>query len=315
MKHRILALALCMALLAGLLTGCAKPQAQQAEADDGLNVYAGFYPIYAIAEMIVENVPAVRLNCLVQPQDGCLRAYALSDWDLALLSSADAVLIGGRGLEGFESLLYTLGESGPGVSALLYNMELSGFKGIAADEDSHWSGENPHIYMKTDGAIAFAERIAGSLSLLDARNSEKYAANLESAKEKLIALQTEIRGQNTTLAGKSIIIMNEALLYTAEEFGLTIEKCIERESSEAFYEKTLQSCLDELRGCESKVILIEKQAPEAFCRALEAAGFALARLDTLSTRPANDGSDGYFEALRQNAAAIQAAFAAGEDME
>ena len=40
------------------------------DAVEELNVYATFYPLYAIAEMILEDVPDARLNCLVQPQDG-----------------------------------------------------------------------------------------------------------------------------------------------------------------------------------------------------------------------------------------------------
>lgn len=312
MKRRITALAFCIVLLCGLLTGCKNQEAQQAIQDDVLDIYASFYPIYAVAGMICEDATDVRLNCLAQPQDGCLRAYALSDWDLALLSSADAVLIGGRGLESFESLLYSFGEDGPTVSALLYNMELGGFE-TAADEESHWAGNNPHIYMSTDGAIALAERIAGSLTMLDGKNSKHYAAKLEAAKQKLEELKTEICSMNAQLAGNKVILMHEALLYTAEEFGLTVEKCVERESGEAFHDSTLAACIESLQNCEARVILIEKQAPQAFCRALEDAGFVLARMDVLSTRRSIEGSDGYFEALRQNAAAISTAFAAGEE--
>jgi len=312
MKRRILAPVICMALLACLMTGCTKQKPQMAERDDVLDVYASFYPIYAIADMICGDVSNVRLNCLVQPQDGCLRAYALSDWDLALLDSADALLIGGRGLESFETLLYTLGENGPAVSGLLYDMELREFETAFEDEESHWTGGNPHIYMHTDGAIRTAERIAGSLGMLNAGNREKYAANLETAKDKLMALQAEIRAENALIEGKNVIVMNEALLYVADEFGLKVEKCIERESGEALYDHSLDACIRELKGCEARVILIEKQAPEAFCRALEDAGYDLIYLDVLSTHRADEGYEGYLEALRQNADAIYAAFAAGE---
>ena len=313
MKRRILAPVLCIALLTCLLTGCTKQKAQLAERDDLLDVYASFYPIYAIADMICGDVSNVRLNCLVQPQDGCLRSYALSDWDRALLAnSADALLIGGRGLESFESMLYTLGENGPAVSGLLYNMELREFETAFDDEESHWTGENPHIYMHTDGAICIAEHVAGSMSMLDPGNSEKYAANLETAKEKLMTLQAEIHGGKASIEGENVIVMNEALLYAAEEFGLKVEKCIERESGEALYDHSLDACIMELKGCEARVILIEKQAPEAFCRALEDAGYDLIYLDVLSTHRADDGYEGYLEALRQNANAINAAFAAGE---
>ena len=90
-----------------------------------ISVYATFWPVYALSNAVMKDVPDARLRLLVQPQDGCLRDYALSDWDAAILSrSADAVLMGGRGLESFESALFGWGESGPAVSAVLYNLEL-----------------------------------------------------------------------------------------------------------------------------------------------------------------------------------------------
>lgn len=316
MGRRLLALILCMALLAGVLTGCGKQQVQQPKDDGVMDVYASFYPIYAIAAMIADGAQNLRLNCLVQPQDGCLRDYGLSDWDLALLTgSADVLLIGGRGLEGFENLLYGLGENGPGVSALLYNLDLRSFEAGNADEASHWTGVNPHIYIKTGGAIALAERIAGSLMLLDDKNSAVYKLNLERTKDTLTALQQELAAANAHLMGRKVIVMQEALLYAAEEYGLVVEACVMRESGEAFYDQALESCINELQQKEAGVILIEKQAPEAFCRALEDAGFAIARLDVLSTRSAGEGSGAYIEALRANAVAICDAFAAGEELE
>lgn len=316
-KKRALAALLCLVLLLSMLTGCEKaaPEPEQEEKTD-LNVYATFYPIYAIASMITQDVPELKLNCLVQPQDGCLRDYSLSDWDLALLlGSADAVLAGGRGLESFESLLYALGEDGPAVSGVLYNMELSSVELQTQREDSHWEGENPHIFLKTDGAMEIAVRIAAILEELDPRYADIYAKNLETTKNRLKSLQQEIRAEGEALAGQSVILMNEALLYCAEEFDMEIALCIERESGEALYDQSLENCLTQLEDCGAQVIFVEKQAPQRFCEALEAVGYRLVRLDTLSTRRADEGSEGYFEAIRANAAAIQAAFAAeGEDI-
>lgn len=312
---KLLALVLCMILMAAVLSGCSSNQESSEQAEDEvLTVYAAFYPIYALADMIVQDVPGLSLNCLVQPQDGCLRDYMLSDWDLSLLANAaDTVLIGGRGLENFENLLYNLGEDGPGVTALMYNMELDSFNDATKDDESHWSGENPHIYMKTDGALALAERIAGSMRLMDAENSDIYEKNLAAAQAQLVALKAELQRETAHLKGKPVIVMNEALLYTAEEHSLEIEGVICRESGEALYDKALENCLKTLAGLQTKVILIEKQAPEAFCRTLEAAGYALARLDVLSTRTASDGGEGYFESMRANTAAICDAFAAAEE--
>ncbi|MBQ8505989.1 MAG: zinc ABC transporter substrate-binding protein [Clostridia bacterium] len=311
-KLRAIAGILCMVLLLGMLAGCEKaPVKPQTEEKSALSVYATFYPFYALASMIGEGVPDLQVNCLVQPQDGCLRAYQLSDWDLALLTgAADAVIAGGRGLESFESILYALGDEGPAIASVLYNMDLSSYSPAETAEESHWSGENPHIYLKIDGAIEIAERIAANFAVIDPEYGDLYAENLEKAKNRLESLKTEVHSDDQTLVGNPVAVINEALVYVAEEFELEIALCIERESGEDFYESDLEACLVALSESSAKVVLIEKQAPQRFCEALEAAGYAVAKLDTLSTRRAGEGSEGYFEAQRANAAAIKAAFAA-----
>ncbi len=311
-KQRITALLICIALLTVMLVGCTMEQPEAA--DDGvLNIYSSFYPIYAITKALSEGVPDLRVSCLVQPQDGCLRDYQLSDWDLALLTrSADAIIIGGRGLESFESLLFSLGEDGPAISAVLYNMDLSSYSPAEPSEDSHWNGENPHIFLKTDGAKQIAERIAASLSLYDPDNREIYEQNLVGFYNRLKSVQDEMQTLVGPLAGNPVIVLNEALIYTAEECALTIERCLDRDSGEAYYDAELEHCIESLLTCEARVILIERQAPAAFCRALEDAGFSLARLDTLSTRRTDEGIDTYIDALISNVYATLAAFEQAE---
>ena len=119
MRRRLLA---ALTVLTFVLSGC-RPLVT--DATKALSVYATFYPIYALTDAVMAGIPDAALHCLVQPQDGCLRNYQLSDWDISLLASgADAVILGGRGLESFESTLTGWGETGPAVSAVLYNQEL-----------------------------------------------------------------------------------------------------------------------------------------------------------------------------------------------
>ena len=314
---KLIALLLCMCLMTCALSGCGltgvKEEAlPEAEA---LSVYATFYPIYALTALIADGVPELQINCLAQPMDGCLRNYSLSDWDLALLTrSADAVITGGRGLEAFESTLYALGEDGPAIVSVLYNLELMTAKpDNETDEESHWTDENPHIYMAIDGAIAIAERIAANLTVLDPRYTDLYAKNLENAKNRLESLREEMHSLTGDLTGRKSIVMNEALVYAAQEYGIDIELCYARESGEALYDRGLEDCIEQLHSCDARVILMEKQAPEAFRRALEAAGFRVAALDVLSTRRASEGAEGYFEAQLANARMLAAAFS--EEME
>ena len=306
-----IALLLGMCLLAGALSGCGLHAEEEVPQEpEALSVYATFYPIYALTSLVADGVPDLQVNCLTQPMDGCLRSYSLSDWDLALLmQSADAAIAGGRGLEAFESMLYALGENGPAVTSVLYNLELATVKPAnETGEDSHWTDENPHIYMTIDGAIAIAERIAANLAVLDPKYGDLYDQNLQEAKNRLESLRTEMHEVAGGLQGQKVIVMNEALVYAAQEYGLDVELCYARESGEGIYDRDLEASIELLSTCDARVILLEKQAPEALRRALEEAGFRVAALDVLSTRRASEGAEGYFETQLANARALAAAF-------
>lgn len=310
MRHfkKWIALAVCLCLGGSILCSCEKQENEQVET---LNLYASFYPIYALTAMITQNVPDVYLSCLVQPQDGCLRAYSLSDWDFALLNrSADAIILGGEGLESFETLLYLLGEEGPAVSTVLNGIELTTQQGANTQEDAetHWLDPNPHIYMKIDGAQEILKHISASLSIMDPKYETLYAENLELAQSELKALQEEIHQTVGDRSDIKVAVMNEALVYTAQEYALDVALYYDRDSGESLSGTGLEQCLSALEESGAKVILIEKQAPQSLLNALKAAGYAVAPMDILSTRTANEGYNGLFEAYRANAEALNKAF-------
>lgn len=306
---RFLSVLICLCLLTSALVGCNKKEAP-VEKNASSIIYATFYPLYAAVDWLTKDVPDVQVNCLVQPQDGCLRDYQLSDWDLALLSGADLVIAGGRGLESFESVLYALGEDGPAVSALLYNMELLEQRGVNTQEDtqSHWLDANPHIYMTAEGMAEIVRRVANTLILFDSENEALYHKNMDDALARLNVLRDELNANLAHLKNEKVIVMNEALVYAVNEYGLEAGLFYERESGATIDVADLEACLQALQESGAQVILIEKQAPQALCEALEGAGYRLARMDTLSTRRAADGSDGYFEAQRSNVQALLDAF-------
>ena len=304
-----MAATLILALLTMTLTGCGPLVTDEVET---LSIYATFWPVYALTEAVTRGVPDVALRCLVQPQNGCLRTYQLSEWDAALLSSgADAVIMGGRGLESFESTLFGWGDAGPEVSAVLYNLELYNQDDSTqgdSEAESHLHGANPHLYMSISGAKEIIESISAMMQTFDPRYADQYVSNAQSAAQRLDALLAETKGELNELAGKRVIVMNEALVYPALDYDLEVAGFIERESGENLAGQALEKCLELLSGMEAKVLLIERQAPGAFVDALEANGYAVARLDVLSTRREGEGFDDYIECLRGNAQAIRDAF-------
>ncbi len=294
-------------IVALLLSGC-RPLV--ADAPKQLTVYATFYPIYALADAVAQGVPDLQLHCLVQPQDGCLRSYALSDWDLYMLTSADAVIAGGRGLEAFESGLFSMGDKGPAVSAVLYSLELVNARRSHGDAEaeSHLDGPNPHLYLSVDGAKQIVESIAATLQTLDPGYEQRYIDNAAQAVERLDALQSQAGEIAGDLSGKRVILMNEALVYVARDYGLEVAGQFDRESGAVLYDSDLASCLETLKGYDADVVLIEKQAPAALVRALAAAGFRVARIDILSAHREDEGFEGYIQAQLNNARAIRRAF-------
>ena len=306
MRRRI-ALLIALVILCIAATGC-RPLVS--DGIESLSVYATFYPIYALADAVMRDVPDAALHCLVQPQDGCLRSYKLSDWDISMLSSgADAVLMGGRGLESFESALFGWGEGGPAMSAVLYNLELFNQSEGSADpeNESHLKGPNPHLYMSVEGAKEIVQSISAMLVAMDPRYADRYAVNTDAALNRLDGLLVENRELLQGCSGARVALMNETLIYVAEDYGLEVAEWIDRESGQVMGDNELAQCLERLSEAEISVVLIERQAPQALTEALEGAGYAVARLDVLSTHGEGDGFEAYIRAQRENARVLREA--------
>lgn len=298
---RLAGLALALILL---LTGCS-PMVEE-ENSKSLSVYATFYPIYALAEMVIGGVPDVELHCLVQPQDGCLRSYSLSDWDLYMLShGAGAIVLGGSGLESFSDALRQSAEQTHIVVEALTGLELAENPEVEHDETlSHWEGDNPYLYLSVDGAMEILNNLSDALSVMDPHYAEKYEANLAAVLTKMENLNAEIEAVRPLSHGKRAALLNEAMLYIAKDYEMEIAAVIPRESGASLAQSELENCIEQLQSSDVEIVLIEKQAPQSLIAALESAGFQVAQIDTMSTHRENEGSDGFFEAQRENMQAV-----------
>lgn len=312
MRKAAFIMAVLLALL--LLTGCQSRQETQEVTQEATEtvphqtVYASFYPIYAISEMILKDVPEMELRQLVQPQDGCLRDYQLSDWDLyQLLLNSNAVIIGGRGLESFESTIQNLGETGPAVVTLFQNLTLDNNGAQSEDENaSHLDEENPHLYLSARALPQILESLYAYMLVLDPAYEDVYTGNLDAAlasTEELIgeydAAQAELNAETP------VALLNEALIYPANDLGLNVVCRIDRESGTNLYGGEKETMLQNLHDAGAEIVLIEKQAPDSLVYALQDEGYRVVKLDILSTGRPEAGSEGYFKVMRENLRAIQ----------
>ena len=287
-----------------LLCGCARKQepVQQEQEEGRKSVAATFYPLYAIALNLVKDVPDLSLSCLIQPQDGCLRSYSLSEWDYLILASQDAVICGGRGLESFSGALSAM-QDGPIVITCLQGQTLKN-NGEAQDEESHLTGENPFLFLSAGGAMSIASTLAYSLIEIDPDYAETYRANLTEYLSRLDALAAEMAETMAAAPSRRVALMNEGLSYLADQLALNVAVQIDHEPGVAVEDNDLDSVLSQLKEAQAEVVLLESQAPMHLVEDLQAAGYRVALIDILSAHAADGDPEAYERIMRDNCARI-----------
>ncbi|MBQ8972087.1 MAG: zinc ABC transporter substrate-binding protein [Clostridia bacterium] len=249
------------------------------------DVYTTIFPFYAITQRILDGNNAYRVHCLIQPQDGCIRSYALSDWDLYTLGyDADIVIAGGQNLESDITSLESAAETDFILMEALEGIDLKDF---TTDEifstESHFYGKNPHIYLSISGAKKVLGVISAMLCAIDFDNSAEIESQSEQANDELNIVAQFIFDASTATQGKRAAILNECCFYPAEDMNLDIVAVYLRESGEVLNEDMIQKCVAELISNKTEIALIEQQAPIELIDALESNGIQVAKINTLST--------------------------------
>ena len=297
---RKILLILAAALIALPLSGCQK--LVPGEANPQKAIYASFPPIYALSAPILAGAPGITLKCLVQPQDGCLRNYELSDWDEALLGSADAIILAGRGFEGFEG---ELSEGKVAVVSAMDGLKLLNNGAVAAegDEPDHFDDENPWAYLSVEQARQMCSVITAGMAQLDPDYEQLYEENYAKFDAKLETLEGRMENLLIAAPERSVAVAHEGLNYLADELGLNVSATIRREPGSELSDNELSQALKTLAASDAKVVLLEIQAPKTLRDALTSAGYQLALIDTLSTH-APGSLDDYITTMDKNAQAI-----------
>lgn len=294
---------LCLLVML-LLSGC-HPLMEGEDALQTKYVSATFYPIYSLAVNIVKDVPALSLSCLTQPQDGCIRSYELSDWDYSALMAQDAVIFAGRGLESFEGTLTQLTEGPILISALEGASLRSESSGNSDDENTaHFLGENPWSFLSVAGAMEISIAIAADMAVVDELFAEKYHENLTDYLARLEALISQMSDVVARAPFKKTAVLHEGLTYFAGQFGLSMVCVYPREPGSDLIDNDLEALIEALAASGAEVVLIEEQAPASLVKAIEAAGYPVARLDTLTAHRADGDTGKYEQIMMENAEAL-----------
>jgi len=284
-----------------MLTGCYSLMTGE-DALPTKYVSATFYPLYALTVNITKDVPALSVSCLTQPQDGCIRSYQLSDWDWAVASNQDVILLGGRGLEAFESTLMQL-PTRPILISVLEGAALRTENAGSADDENtaHFIGENPWSFLSVAGAMEISLSIAADMAEVDELFAQKYHENLSEYMKRLDALIGDMSDIMAPAPYMPVAVLHEGLTYFAAQFGLDIVLVYPREPGADAFDNDLETLLDALSQSGAKTVFLEEHAPTHLVRALEEHGYSVARLDTLTAHAADGDLNAYERIMLENA--------------
>lgn len=273
------------------------------DTDQNILIYTASYPVYALGSMIVKDIPGVELHILLEPQESGLTDYTLSDWDKALISNCDALMLNGGGYEGFENSVNT----GDTVvmslmSGLKYSIDDAAIKDFTGRENAEKT--DPWLFMYTDGAKQTAEAITANMLAVDELYTDAYYKNLASAKKAVDEIASEIALLRSD-EPIPVAAAHEAFFYTALEMGLDCRLVFRRLPAQEHNYDDMQEMLNALKDADISVLLIEEQAPEELTSCMENSGITVIKLDPLTSHTEKEGTEAYRSVLIENAKRIR----------
>ena len=290
-------------LLSALLFTACGTEKNKTEETDKLTVVTSFYPVYLLAQEIVQGAEGIRLENMAQPQTGCLHDYELSISDMKLLETADIFIINGGGMESFlEQALerypeLTVVDTSEGIALLEeeehHHHDEEEESEAHEHEQEHEHEGNSHIWLSPARA---------ALSEMDQADAAVFAENAARFKEETDALLQEAAQLNLP-EGTEAEVFHEGFAYFAELFGMEIASGIFVDEYQVPSAKELTEAADEAREHKIQFFLTAADDGRIYAETLaQETGETITLLDPLTT--AAEGNPSYTERMRRNIQAV-----------
>ena len=218
--------------------------------DAKTKIVTSFYPMYIIAENLLEGTKNIELVNMADVNVGCLHDYTLTTEDMKKVENADFFIINGLGMEKFLDKVIN-------TNSNMYIIDSSqNIQNLIKDEDENET--NPHIWTSIDNYISQVKNISKELQNKDTLNAQIYKENEEKYVDKLENLKEEYLKTLKNLEGQKAIILNEAFEYLAQEIKLdyTTVKADHEEST--LSAEVLKNIIDKVKKENIKIIIIDK---------------------------------------------------------
>lgn len=299
MKNKYVFVTVMLAVLLFLGVGLTEIYVNHTEEkEDGqYTVVTSFYPMYIAALNVVGENDHIRLENLSEPQTGCLHDYQLTPADMQLLSTADAFIINGGGIESF---LGEVAEQYPDLTI------------INASEQVDLIEDNAHAWMNIEAYMTQVKTIEAELSAADPADTEQFSENADAYLAKLSFLKEQADAVKPLTEGKNIVIFHEAYEYVAEEFGMQVSYVMDLDEERQVSAGEVADVVRTVTDGGVRVILAEELYGKDMGDTVESETDAkICYLDTL-VRGDYD-ADSYLNAMQQNITLLKEAFSDEKD--
>lgn len=299
MKNKYVFVTVMLAVLLFLGVGLTEIYVNHTEEkEDGqYTVVTSFYPMYIAALNVAGENDHIRLENLSEPQTGCLHDYQLTPADMQLLSTADAFIINGGGIESF---LGEVAEQYPDLTI------------INASEQVDLIEDNAHAWMNIEDYMTQVKTIEAELSAADPADAEQFSENADAYLAKLSSLKEQADAVKPLTEGKNIVIFHEAYEYVAEEFGMQVSYVMDLDEERQVSAGEVADVVRTVTDGGVRVILAEELYGKDMGDTVESETDAkVCYLDTL-VRGDYD-ADSYLNAMQQNITLLKEVFSDEKD--
>ena len=260
MLKRYIKIVELLMLILLVFSGCTREKVDTSK----LNLVTSFYPMYVATANIVDGVEDVELKNLTATTTGCLHDYQLTTSNMITLSTADALIINGGGMETFiTKAVESYGDLKviDASEGILEHHDEEKHLNVNGEQNahSHEHGENAHIWVSLSMYIKQVENIRNELVEIDSKNANKYIENADKYIKELVALKEKMNESLNGIENKKIVTFHEAFEFFAEEFNLDIVAVIEREPGTYPSARDVASIIDLVRENEVNAIFVEPQ--------------------------------------------------------
>ena len=299
MKNKYVFVTVMLAVLLFLGVGLTEIYVNHTEEkEDGqYTVVTSFYPMYIAALNVVGENDHIRLENLSEPQTGCLHDYQLTPADMQLLSTADAFIINGGGIESF---LGEVAEQYPDLTI------------INASEQVDLIEDNAHAWMNIEDYMTQVKTIEAELSAADPADTEQFSENADAYLAKLSSLKEQADAVKPLTEGKNIVIFHEAYEYVAEEFGMQVSYVMDLDEERQVSAGEVADVVRAVTDGGVRVILAEELYGKDMGDTVESETDAkVCYLDTLVRGDYDE--DSYLNAMQQNITLLKEVFSDEKD--